>query len=126
MVFNATFNNISVISWLSVYLVEKTRVQILIQIIFKIWIGLKRSIISWKITYFCDIQNSNQNYFTYWISLKLVPRSSKKTSCHNITETLLKVELNTIKPNQTKPIVSLKITEFLVCKILIKIILLTG
>ena len=62
MVFNATFNNMSVILWQSVLLVEQTGVVI-----------------------------GTDCIGSY--------KSNNKTDCHNITDILLKVALNTITPN---------------------------
>jgi hypothetical protein len=38
----------------------------------------------------------------WWFSLGTLVSSTNKTDCHDITEILLKVALNTINPNQTK------------------------
>jgi hypothetical protein len=39
----------------------------------------------------------------WWFSLGNLVSSTNKTDRHDIAEILLKVALNTIKPNQTKP-----------------------
>ena len=45
----------------------------------------------------------------WWFSQSPPVSSTNKTDCHNITEILLKVALNTIKPNQTTKVISKEI-----------------
>jgi hypothetical protein len=82
MVFNATFNNISVISWWSIILMEETRV------ISKFKTSFSRRTV-------CQRLATGR-----WFSLDTPVSSTNKTDCDDITEILLKVALNTI--NQSK------------------------
>jgi predicted thioredoxin/glutaredoxin len=75
MVFNVTFNNISAISWQSVLLVEETGIPE----------EIHRPVVS--------------HWHTANFSIGFVDWTNK-TDCHDIAEILLKVTLNTIKPNQ--------------------------
>jgi hypothetical protein len=105
MVFNATFNNISVMSWQSVLLEEETGgprgaaprplavkgavdgcyVRINLPATFQFSPATSKSI---------DIPELAPGR---WFSLGPPVSSSNKTDCHDITEILLKVALNTIK-----------------------------
>ena len=52
---------------------------------------------------FDSVKHHFQQYFSYILAVSFIgtPVSSTyKTDCHDITEILLKVALNTIKPNQ--------------------------
>jgi hypothetical protein len=84
MVFNVTFNNISVISWQSVLLVEETGV---------LGTQLRRGVFD---TTLSDKFVSDLRQVGRWFSPSTPVSSTNKTDCHDITEILLKVTLNTI------------------------------
>jgi hypothetical protein len=124
MVFNATFNNISIISWRPVLLVEETgenhrptasHWQTLSQSCIEYispWIGLELAMLvvigtdsssrSWRgilDTTLCD-KVCQWLVTGWWFSLVTQVFSTNKTERHDITEILLKVALNTINMNQ--------------------------
>jgi hypothetical protein len=79
MVFNATFNNISVISAQLVLLVEET---------------ITTNVVSSNSVH--GEVYSIQHYVIKWFFLGTLVSSTNKTNCADITEMLLKVALNTI------------------------------
>jgi hypothetical protein len=101
MVFNATFNNISVISWQSVLLVEEIEGPML-------WVQIS---IRAKCATLCD-KVCQWLATGQWFSPGPSISSTNKTDCHEITEILLKVALNTIKQiNKPKTNTEINITE---------------
>jgi hypothetical protein len=109
MVFNATFNNISVISWQSVLLLEETGVPRenhwlvaiikckLLAISWCLFDEKKRNIIFSfpRLTTLCD-KVCQWLATSRWFSLGTPVSSNNKTDIDYITEILLKVGLNTI------------------------------
>ena len=93
MVINATFNNISVISWRSVLLVEETRVP-------EITTDLPQ------------VTDSDKVYQLLahgrWFSPDTTASSTTKTGRHDIAEILLKVALNTINKSINQSILDNK------------------
>jgi hypothetical protein len=93
MVINATFNNISVISWQSVLLLEETRVP-------EITTDLPQ------------VTDSDKVYQLLahgrWFSPGTPASSTTKTDRHDIAEILLKVALNTINKSINQSILDNK------------------
>ena len=93
MVINATFNNISVISWRSVLLLEETRVP-------EITTDLPQ------------VTDSDKVYQLLahgrWFSPGTPASSTTKTDRHDIAEILLKVALNTINKSINQSILDNK------------------
>jgi hypothetical protein len=75
-VFNATFSNISAISWRPVLVVEEA--------------GVPDKVCQWLAA-------------GQWFSLGTLVSSTNKTDCHDITEMLLKMTLNTMTVTQMFP-----------------------
>jgi hypothetical protein len=89
IVFNVTFNNISVISWRSVLLVICN--QCLSPLMLWVRISIRARCTTW-----CD-KVCQWLATGRWFSLGIPVYSTNKTDRHDITEILLKVTLNTIK-----------------------------
>ena len=138
MVFNATFNNISVIYWRSVLLVEQTRVpqQVTDKLYHIMW---SWSHGSWIYNYLYNqclsplklwirtpLKERCTRYNIMWWSLSVTCDSSvffsgysslvsstNKTDRHDITEILLKVAINTINQSKQLKVTIQSINEWL-------------
>ena len=97
MVFNTTFNNISVILWQSVLLVEETGVPIEDH-----W-SCEFESCSWRDLLNTTLCDKVCQWLTTgrWFSPGTPVSSTNKTGRHDIAEILLKVALNTIKQTES-------------------------
>jgi len=107
MMFNATFNNISAISWRSVLLVEETRGFGEYQ-----WpVASHRQTLSHKVVHIVLIEIRTQ-FVRDLRQIGCTPDSStNKSNLLDITEILLKVALNTIKRTSKKHQTNIKRTS---------------
>jgi hypothetical protein len=103
MVFNATFTNISVLSWSLILLVEETRLHgdSIFHLLLNYWVKLldpefteKTSVhqyIPGKPYHICSLRHA-----CWWFSPCNLVSSTNKIKLHDNTEILVKVALNTI------------------------------